>query len=95
MIVNQMYPISVERREVPFDLLPLDHIISFCSDPHPNIFLVSHETHYRYSANLSFSKHLFRLQPVQDTEQVLLNYQFTISSNGEVCNFAGKAPQEV
>lgn len=54
-------------------------IISFSSDS-PNIFSISHKTHYHYSIPISSSKHIFRLQPEHNVVQAVLSHQFTISA---------------
>ena len=45
--------------------------------------MVTHNTSYCYSDAVQLSKHLFRLQPVFDHEQLLLDYQLTLSCNEE------------
>lgn len=93
MIVKQTYNIPINRKATSFDEFPIRNIASFSSDLNPNIFSIVHETLYKYSASVSSSKHLYRLQPLEDMEQAILSYKFTISANndvnGEVCNFTG------
>ena len=89
MIIKQVSNLELKRKVAPFERNPIFQIPVLYSDKNPNVFSIVHETHYKYTAPLSFSKHLFRLQPVQDTEQTLLSYEFKISVHGEVCNFMG------
>lgn len=87
MIVKQTYNIPINIKE-----LPLTAIASFSPDPNPHIFSIIHKTHYTYSAPVTCSKHLYRLQPSQDMEQQILSHKFSISANpekSEVCNFTG------
>lgn len=89
MIIKKTYRIPINPKTTPFESYSLTNFVSFSSDKYPNIFSIVHETHYEYTQTIVSSKHLYRLQPLQDTEQTLLNYQFSISANGQVCNFTG------
>ena len=83
MIIKQAYttPINLNGEIL--------NIASFSSDP-PNVFSITHKTHYGYSSPISSSKHLFRLQPKQNTLQTILSYKLSISvENAEVSNFSG------
>lgn len=83
MIIKQTYDMPIILEGTTFN------IASFSSDP-PNVFSVMHKTHYQYSSPISFSKHLFRLQPEHNTLQTILSYKLSISANdAEVCNFSG------
>lgn len=64
-------------------------VVSFDATP-PVIYSIEHQTHYTYTAPISHSKHLLRLQPVQDRGQTLLDYKCEISVNqATVSNFIG------
>jgi transglutaminase-like putative cysteine protease len=94
MIINKTYIHSIKRKITPLDdqsgPAPIEHIVSFNDpDERPNIFYVQHKTTYQYTSPIAFSKHLFRLQPVHDLTQSVLNYEFNVSSKGEVLNFTG------
>jgi len=91
MIVNKTYTIPIRRKRTHLDEGPLiETIKSFSPDPDPNIFLITHKTTYSYTSPISYSKHLFRLQPLSDSTQNVLNYQFEVSSPfAQVCNFMG------
>lgn len=91
MILKQTYNISLDRKTAAFEDVPIMKITSFSADQKPNVYSIVHETIYRYSSPVSNSKHLYRLQAVQDEEQVLLFYKFSISipTKGEVCHFTG------
>lgn len=74
MIIKKTYIIPVEGLEdVP------SSIVSFSSEL-PNIFSITHKTHYHYSSPISFSKHLFRLQPEHNLIQSVLSHKFTVSA---------------
>ncbi len=94
MLINKTYTIPIRRKQAPFeqerDKTLISHISSYNPDQNPNIFYVKHQTHYAYSAPVNHSKHLFRLQPVIDQEQTVLNYAFDISvKGGKLINFTG------
>lgn len=91
MLVSQSYIIPISRKKTPLDVGPLiESISSFNPDKNPNIFHITHKTKYSYNAPISLSKHLFRLQPLYDSTQVVLNYQFKVSSPfAQVSNFMG------
>jgi len=89
MIIKQTYNIPIDRKPTSSDVSPLTNIASFSPDTKPNIFSIEHATNYKYSEPVSFSKHLYRLQPLYDMEQAVLYHKFSISVDGEVCNFTG------
>jgi len=91
MIVNTTYKIPIRRKRTELDVGPLiKNITSFCPDKNPNIFHVIHSTKYTYTSPISLSKHLFRLQPLSDSTQTVLNYRFKVSSPfAQVSNFMG------
>ncbi len=51
------------------------------------LFKVMHNTHYSYAKPVERSTHGFRLKPVDDTFQRVLNHQLSISSIGEEINY--------
>ncbi len=82
MIIKQTHTIPTSLSHVPY-------IASFTED-HPKVFSIIHKTNYSYSSPVSFSKHLFRLQPENDISQNILSYKLSCSSKtGSVCNFTG------
>jgi transglutaminase-like putative cysteine protease len=88
MIVQQTYTIPLKRKP-SFDETPVVNFASFSSQP-PVIYSIEHATSYRYSAPIHHSKHLFRLQPVQDQLQTVLDYRFSLSAKAaNVANFSG------
>ena len=94
MIVNKAHIIPIVRQPTALDQeteSPLiEHIASFSADQKPHIYSVIHKTHYSYNSPVALSKHLFRLQPLNDINQTVLNYRFTISvEKGVVANFTG------
>lgn len=90
MIINQTNTVQVIRKPTPFDEFPVLNFASFAPGFKPNIFSVTHETKYTYTGEVTSSKHLFRLQPVQDLSQIVLSYKLQISSNAsQICNFTG------
>ncbi len=90
MIVNQTHTLPLIRQLAPFEQKPLLNVAFFGADLQPNVFSVVHETHYQYTRPVVASKHLFRLQPVHDLEQHILNYKLEVSSEAsQVCNFTG------
>ena len=90
MLLKKIQRIKVDIKPPPFEVELVPYITSFSSDINPNFFSVVHETIYQYSSPVSNSKHLLRLQPLNDIdEQILLNYNCHISSDGEICNFRG------
>lgn len=94
MIVNRTYNIPIKRKLAPFEKEVneplLTNISSFSPDTNPNIFAVTHKTSYSYTSKVTYSKHLFRLQPSFDISQTVLHYNFTVSvNNGNVTNFTG------
>ena len=50
-------------------------------------FEVSHTTEYGYTELVEHSTHIFRLQPVEDSIQEVMNARITISSEGEEIRF--------
>lgn len=52
-------------------------------DKYPYIYSLDHRTIYEYDAPVHLSKHLFRLQPVSDLIQSLLQFEMTILGDGE------------
>ena len=90
MIIKQTGTILIQREMTSLDEDPVFSMTSFASDKNINYFYVVHETRYKYTAPISNSKHLFRLQPVHDLEQSILSYRLSISANAsQVCNFTG------
>lgn len=91
MLIKKVYTSKVNIKQPSFDFPDSElSVVTFCSDPNPNIFSVVHETSYHYSAPVSNSKHLLRLQPLNDIEdQLLLSYNCLITPDGELCNFRG------
>lgn len=91
MIVNKTYTIPIRRQKTHLDKGPIiESISSFIPDQNPNIYQITHKTTYSYTSPISFSKHLFRLQPLSDLNQTVLNYEFKVSTPfAEVCNFTG------
>jgi transglutaminase-like putative cysteine protease len=94
MIVHQTHSIKLKRKKVPFfdddlDAVAVRSFNCLSSDPNPNIFYIVHETKYTYNEKVKKSKNLFRLQPLQDGSQTLLNYKLEVSVDGKVCNFTG------
>ncbi len=51
------------------------------------MFDVDHTTEYAYSAPVQHSTHIFRLQPVEDATQEVVNAVVTISTEGEEIRF--------
>ncbi len=51
-------------------------------DVKPTIMSITHSTIYHYKKAVELSKHMFRLRPVQDQIQIVLNYQFQLSVEG-------------
>ena len=71
----------------PSPLSPLQAVRSMLarSVPAPQItrqVKVVHETIYKYESHVERSKHVFRLRPVQDDLQHVLDYTLTISTDG-------------
>lgn len=90
MIINQTYTTHIIRNPTPFDNEPIINIASFSPDLSPNIFSIVHETNYQYTSPVTRSKNLFRLQPVHDLAQTVLDYKLKISSKAsQICNFTG------
>lgn len=94
MIVNKTWTIPVRRKLAPFEEgvqeVVISNLSSLSPDAHPNIFAITHKTLYKYTAKISHSKHLFRLQPLSDANQTLLHYKFSLSANNaSVINFTG------
>lgn len=81
MIVNQTRKIQTHGA------LAGSWLTSFSNDP--LIYSVMHETTYRYAEPVEKSQQLFRLQPVHDIYQNLMEYKLSLSVNGQVCNFTG------
>ncbi len=48
------------------------------------IMVVTHKTEYRYDSPIELSSHLFRLRPVQDMHQEVLDFEFTISPKQQI-----------
>ncbi len=93
MIVNRSYTHSIRRSKTPLDdpnkPTPVVNVTTFDGGTTPNIFYVEHITKYKYASPVAFSKHLFRLQPVNDLTQSIIDYQLNVSTNCEVRNFTG------
>jgi transglutaminase-like putative cysteine protease len=91
MIVKQSHNIALKRKAASFENVPLERIIAYTADDKPNVYSVVHETSYSYNQPVRNSKHLYRLQPVNDEEQVLLSYELAISIpvKGEIAHFTG------
>jgi len=51
-------------------------------DVEPTLMSITHETIYHYKIPVELSKHEFRLRPVQDQIQLVLDYQFQLSVDG-------------
>lgn len=62
---------------------------SFNHGQEPTIFSIVHDTTYEYSHKIKESKHLYRLQPVNDMTQSILSYELCSSSHGAFYNFTG------
>lgn len=86
MIINKTHTISLKcAKEIGIHSIP-----SLSGDLSPHVFHIIHDTHYRYTSEIRFSKHLFRLQPITDLSQFLLSYQCSVSVNqADVCHFVG------
>lgn len=69
---------SVKRKKNTL-LLP-----SLSADANTNLYTVSHVSVYEYESPVYLSKHLFRLQPINDLLQSLLNYELSIYLDGKV-----------
>lgn len=54
-----------------------------CNDNNPRIYSVSHRSIYEYDSPVYSSTHLFRLQPVSDITQMLLQYELSVLADGE------------
>lgn len=65
------------------------YLSSASKDQKPHILAVTHDSIYRYSADVTFSKHLFRLKPLHDLIQNVLYYNLSVSVNGKACSFFG------
>lgn len=94
MIVNRTYKHSIRRSLTPLDdpsgPPPVVNVTSFDGGTPPSILYVEHLTKYQYASPVAFSKHIFRLQPVHDLSQSVLDYQLTVSTDDcEVRNFTG------
>jgi transglutaminase-like putative cysteine protease len=88
MLIKRTQTVSLKKK-ASFDQHPIVNMASF-SSKQPVIYSVEHETHYLYSHLVSHSKHLFRLLPVQDLSQTLLDYEFLVSEEGaEFSHFTG------
>lgn len=75
MIIKRTYTIPIfSSKDIP------SSIVSFSPEA-PNIFSIVHKTHYHYSSEITFSKHLFRLQPEHNIAQTVLSHKITISAN--------------
>ena len=53
----------------------------------PRILHVLHETSYQYERPVEASRHVLRLQPVDDSTQTLLEYDLRISVDGQVHSY--------
>lgn len=53
-------------------------------DRDTRLYSVTHESVYDYESPVYLSKHLFRLQPINDLLQTLLHYELSISLDGQV-----------
>lgn len=51
-------------------------------DDKPHIYSILHRTCFEYDAPVYSSKHLFRLQPVSDLVQTVINYDVSVFANG-------------
>lgn len=93
LILNKTHELSLKMKVSPSDNasaeLPVFYITTSSADKNPYIYSILHESHYKYSNVVHFSKHLFRLQPVHDVIQSLLHYKLSISAKGKFCNFYG------
>lgn len=57
-------------------------VSSEIADEAPRIYSIVHRTSYEYAAPVYLSKHLFRLQPIVDLSQSLLDYELVALADG-------------
>lgn len=91
MILNQTYVLPLKTKAVDnaSTQSPIFCISTSSPDKNPHVLSVIHDSYYKYSSEVYFSKHLFRLQPVHDVIQSLLSYKLSVSVRGKFCNFYG------
>lgn len=88
-----MVPPGVEPEPVEEDAAPVKRVVVPARHYHQlgygagRLLTVHHETTYRYDAPVEKSSHLFRLQPVHDAWQDLLEYELNISVDGLERNY--------
>ncbi|WP_428264695.1 class II glutamine amidotransferase [Haliangium sp.] len=78
---------AVERAQPPRRMNPPAHPEARPRPDHSRVLRVRHETIYRYQSPVEHSVHLFRLQPVHDHGQELLDYEFEMSPRRVVRSF--------
>jgi transglutaminase-like putative cysteine protease/predicted glutamine amidotransferase len=70
-------------------------IPEYLSDTEHNILSVKHHTCYQYKKPVYLSKHAFRLQPIDDFYQKIINYQLMVSTMNTAENFQDVFGNEV
>lgn len=77
------------NQKIPFKGRFINSVTSFSSIP-PSLYAIEHKTDYQYTAPISHSKHLLRLQPICDSFQHLLDYELISTPMADaIINFTG------
>lgn len=88
MIINKSYRHNLAIKTLKGESITLE--LNTFSKTKPEIYSIEHVTKYRYSETVNHSKHLFRLLPVHDLSQSVLDFKFDVSVDGaELSNFSG------
>lgn len=93
VILNKTEHLTLQRNSAVFEspnvMTREVHLSSLSHDKDPAIYSVEHDTIYEYSNKVLNSKHLYRMQPINDLTQAVLSYELTSSPGGSFYNFTG------